>query len=82
MIAELIKNYRGVACATCGQPIAVSPRIASLREGLEHNEESTRQTFIARCRACQYENIYFISEVRVYEGEPRKRGPRARAVAV
>jgi hypothetical protein len=56
-------------------------RIASLREGLERKEEITRQTFIARCKVCEYENIYLISEVQVFEGEPRKRSPRAGAAA-
>jgi hypothetical protein len=82
MITELMKRYRGVSCATCREPIAVSTKVASLRDEFEQNEETARQAFIARCKVCEYENIYTISEVQVFEGEPRKRSRRARAVAI
>jgi hypothetical protein len=72
MIAEHTKSYRGVACVWCGGPIAVSGRVAGLHDIFEL-EETTPRAFISRCKACECENIYSITDIRSYDGEPRKR---------
>ncbi len=81
MTADVTKSYRGVLCARCRQPVAVSAKIGSLPDELEDQEQNIR-AFIARCKMCVHENIYSISEIQVFTGEPRKRSLRARAVAI
>jgi hypothetical protein len=79
MIAELVKSYQGVSCLRCREPIAVSARIASLREELECEDREVLRTFIARCRGCEYEDIYPVAAVQRFDGEPRRRSIRTRS---
>jgi len=79
MIAEIAKNYRGVLCRRCHEPIPVSSKVMSLQDEIDLGNGSAPHAFILRCRLCDHESVYAMSAICRLEGEPRSRTPRARA---
>jgi len=81
MIAERTKTFREVVCIWCGEPIAVSARVATLQDKLESEETNPPHAFIARCKLCECENVYSVADIQACEGVPRKRNSRGRAAS-
>jgi RNase P subunit RPR2 len=79
MIAELIRNYHGVLCNRCREPIPVSAKTARLQDEPELADPQVARAFTLRCRACDEESIYAARDIRTFDGEPRARTSRARA---
>jgi len=78
VIAQLMKSYRGVFCLRCGEPIPVSAKVVSLQDEIESSEANVPHSFVVRCKMCECEDVYSISAVKNFDGEPRKRvRPRA-----
>jgi len=71
-------TYAGVFCHRCREPIAVCAKVVGLLDEIENEQTNLPYTFVARCKLCEYECVYVISDVRTFEGEPRK-GVRARS---
>jgi hypothetical protein len=80
MVEEEVKgHYRGILCLFCRQPIPLSAKMASL-EAVEQDtqpdaaEERLSRVITVRCRACQKEAPYRVSEFADFEGTPRPTG--------
>lgn len=73
------QSYRGVRCLSCRQPIplpAIFLEVDSRLRGEGADEHSTR-VFSLRCRACEREKPYRVSDIVDFEGEPRIRASRS-----
>jgi hypothetical protein len=79
MIAELMTSYRGVSRIWCREPIANSAKVASLLHELQSEQTHPPHAFIARCKLCECENLYSITDIQTYDGEPRRKSLKARA---
>jgi len=79
MTQDLKQSYRGVLCASCRQPIPV-PAIVLTMEAEVREEEQQVRVFNVRCRACEKELPYRITDIVEYQGAPRARR-RAQPVA-
>lgn len=78
MIAEAKRQYRGVICIHCGQPIPLSP--SAEQKEREFREQGTSDlgefsvfSVTLRCRECHKEAVYTPSNVIDLDGAPRKR---------
>jgi hypothetical protein len=78
VIAEL-KSYRGVSCFRCGEPIPVSATVMSVHDQIERGEETVPCAFAVRCKICESESIYVISDVLTFHGAASTRRRKARS---
>jgi hypothetical protein len=75
-----MEKYHGVQCRSCGETIAVPSRIANkkiLPEASAGNEVSFPSLNL-RCRICEKENFYKISDIREIEETPSSSAVRER----
>ena len=66
-------NYRGVTCFQCTEPIPVSVKLAGPCSESNCEESNATYSFPLRCRVCEEEGIYLVSDVHDFEGEPTPR---------
>jgi hypothetical protein len=88
MIVEAKRQYRGVLCLHCRQPIPLSSLAASKECGFKEQEASGRDeftvrsftvcSFTLRCRVCDGEGLYTALDVIDCDGTPRIRSSQAR----
>lgn len=71
--AATVKSYRGVLCGYCRQPIPVPGIIEQFVANESDSSEKQGRTFNLRCRACEREKRYRLSDVIEIEGSPRQR---------
>jgi len=67
-----MEKYHGVRCHSCGETIPVPARIANKQALLNQGAKTTSgethfPTLNLRCRVCQKENFYKISDVQEVE---------------
>jgi hypothetical protein len=78
------QSYLGVRCLSCRQPIPVPSILASRVSGADREDsllftEQHDRVFSLRCRACEREKPYRVSDVVEFEGTPVARLSRVRS---
>ena len=71
-IGTKMEKYHGVQCRSCGETIAVPPRIANREIPAEASDsgagnEAGFPSLNLRCRICEKENFYRMSDIREIE---------------
>jgi hypothetical protein len=77
-----VQQYHGVICGYCRQPIPVPGIVERLMGDETHSREARTRVFNLRCRACEKEKQYHLSDIVEFEGSPRPRSMRARVPLV
>ena len=76
------QSYRGVRCLSCRQPIPLPAILLEVdselrRSGAEGADEHSTRVFSLRCRACEREKPYRMTDITDFEGQPRTRASRS-----
>jgi len=69
----MVQQYHGVVCGYCRQPIPVSGIVERMVRGESGSQEPGTGVFNLRCRACEKEKQYRITEIVEFDGSPRPR---------
>jgi hypothetical protein len=77
------ENYHGVQCRSCGETISVPARIANKLIVLEPSDSGAGDlarfpTLNLRCRICEKENFYKLSDIREIDETPSSSAVRER----
>jgi hypothetical protein len=69
-----VQSYRGVLCSNCRQPIPLPAIIVRMElTSADVRAEEGDRVFSLRCRACEKEMPYRVSNIIDVEGTPRSR---------
>jgi hypothetical protein len=79
MITETM-GYAGVLCSQCNERIPVPASIVSLQSEIENRGTNLVFAFTVRCEVCKSKEVYLLSDIQTFDGEPRKHSPKTRAV--
>ena len=77
-----LQHYRGVLCGYCRQPIPVPGIVERMVDAESESGEKGGRSFNLRCRVCEREKRYRVSEIVEVEGSPRPRSSRSRLAHV
>jgi hypothetical protein len=82
-IGTKMEKYHGVQCRSCGETIAVPSRIANKEIPAEPSaagagNEARFPSLNLRCRICEKENFYKMSDIREIEETPSSSASRER----
>jgi hypothetical protein len=72
------KQYRGVVCRSCRQPIPLPAIVNNLDAERKTGEVRGALVFTLRCRSCDKEQPYRAGEIVDFDGTPKPRYSRAR----
>ena len=75
-----MEKYHGVQCRSCGETIAVPSRIANKKilPEADAGNEVNFPSLNLRCRICEKENFYKMSDIREIEETPSSSASRER----
>ena len=76
------QHYSAVLCRSCRQPIPLPAIVVSMASRSQHQEsgpqDDTGRVFTLRCRTCDKEKPYRVTDIVEFEGAPKPRLVRAR----
>lgn len=76
--APQTQHYSAVLCRCCRQPIPLPAIVLGMISGRSEQNDPASHVVTLRCRACDKEMPYRVSEAAEFEGIPRPRVARAR----
>jgi len=77
------QHYSAVLCRSCRQPIPLPAIVVGMASRRQHHNDSGSQdspgcVFTLRCRTCDKEKPYRVTDIVELEGAPKPRVARAR----
>jgi len=79
MTAEMLRTFHGVSCVKCREPIRVSSKVVGLLDAIEQGDTNLPHTFETRCKLREFESLYVVSDIQIFQGEARRQALRTQA---